>query len=452
MRTRTATTLLMAALLATTGCLGLFGDEGEELEEADSTDLEPGIGGETEADIQARAGEEFRNYTVPGQVDLPPVIKWLNGTVGPGQGMASAEDRNDRSGINYNTEYVTEDLSGDIEPGQPVMIRAKVWYFAGPGNATDLDIYMNVPGTETDLAGDDCDQFSWKVCVQELTVPTVGVEGEPMEVGVQVANSVTGHEMPYFMEVEIDTVGDVITPYVPYAVEVPENATGIEINSEKAGGSEHVRAELLVVGPDDELVTVLAGEERYDDIAIPTESKFIPVEQPGEHIVYILEMSGGFLSVESDAPVPDEQREIRPVDRVEETVTDAQAPAPGTGGYCVPGMTGEDCTTEMTYNEGGSSQFSVDGAFPLKVTGWINEEGSPDAHANAEVRISSEEGMVHKLDKFVQYEDERGTLGMTRDEWHQEATWGNLAKGEYTVSYVIDGTGSVGHTLVTYER
>lgn len=447
MRSRTLVTVALAAMLTTTGCLGLFGDDEEE-DDVGSTSVNTSIGAGTQADIEARANAQFQNYTVPGQEELPTVTKWFNGTVGPGEGVPSIEDRNDRSGLNYNTPIVSNDISGDVPPGQPAVIRAKVWYFAQPGSGTDLDIYANVPGLETEFATDNCDEFSWKVCVQEMTIPTVGSDDHPMEIGVQIANSKTVDSLDYMMEVKIDYVADVVTPYTPYAVEMPENATGLVVTSEKAGGSEHIDAEFLVVGPDDQLVEHV----EYNDIAIATESKRIPVSQPGEYVVYILDIQGGFLGVEADVPVPAEQREIRPLERVEETVTDASSPAPGTGGYCVPAAGGDGCTTELTYNEGGSTDFAVNGTFPLEIRGWINEEAQPSAHANSEVRILSEEGLVYKQDKFMQYEDDRGTLGMSRDEWHTNHTWENLATGEYTVSYVIDGSGSVGHTLVTYER
>lgn len=450
MRSRTLTVLALAALLTTTGCLGFFGDD-EEGEEVDSSSVNTSIGEQTQAELESRAAAEFQNYTVPGQEEIPTVVQWFNDTVDPGQGSAGVEDRNDRSGVNYNTPIVANDLSGDIPPGQAAMIKVKVWWFAQPGSSSDLDIYANVPGTQTEFATDNCDEFSWKVCVQEMRIPTVGSEGHPMEIGVQMTNSKTAEAMEYMMEVEIDYVEDVVTPYTPYAVEVPENATGLVVTSEKAGGSEHIDAEFVVVGPDNQLV----DHVEYNDLALTSESMLIPASEPGEYVIYVQDIQGGFLGVEADVPVPHEQRQIQRLERVEETLTDASSPSPGTGGYCVPAttVTGGNCTTETPYNEGGTATFTVDESFPLEIFGWINEEGGgPNAHANSEVRISSEEGPVFELDKFAQYEDSRGTLGMSRDEWHTETNRENLVGGEYTVSYVVDGTGSVGHTVVTYQR
>ena len=435
--------LILAVLVSTTGCLGLFSGD-EEAEQTQSTSIDANLGNETRREIEERTSAQFRNYTVPGQEVLDDVVKWFNGTVGSGQGVAAYEDRNDRSGLAYNKEVIMQDLSGDIPAGQPAVIRAKLWYFAGPGASADLDLVANVPGTQTDLAGDDCDEFSWKICVQEMSLSTVGVSGAPMQIGVEVANGRSMQGMDYFLRVEVDYFNDVITPDVPYAVTVPENATGLVVTSAKGDTGEHIQAEFLVIGPDDQLIE----HSTYNDISIPTESKLIPVPGPGEYVVYALELHGGFLGVEADVPVPKDVREIRPLARVEESVADASAPAPGTGGYCDPTGTA-GCAP---YNEGGSTTFSVEGTFPLEVIGWIGEEGGQQANLNAEVRISSGKGLVYKLDKFVQYEDERGTLGLTRDEFHANHTWENLDKGEYTVSYVIDGTGTVGHTVVTYKR
>lgn len=446
MRTSTQlATLLVAALVSTTGCLGLFGGDDDD-QPTNATSISPNLGNRTQEEIVARAAGQFRNYTIPGQALLDDVVEWLNGTISAAEGAAGVEDRNDRSGNNYNTEVITTDLTSRVPPGQPAEIRAKLWYFGGPGNAADLDIYVNVPGMQTDFAGDDCDEFSWKVCVQELTINTVGVSGEPMEVGVQVAQGRVTSGMDYFFRVEVNYAESVITPFVPYAVTVPEGASGIVIKSAKAGGAEHVRAEILVISPEDELVEFVT----YDDIAIPTESKLIPVPGPGEYVVYAIEMHGGFLSLEADIPVPRDARQVRALERVEESAADASPPAPGLGERCVPDPNGVGCLTNTTTTGGGESTFAVEGTFPLEVLAWIGEGGSTNLMAEAKVLSSS--GEVYSLSKFVQHEDDSGTLGISRDELNIQTNWANLAKGQYTIQYVIDGTATVGHTIVTYKR
>jgi hypothetical protein len=444
---KTALALLMVATLTLSGCLGFFGSD-ETSEETDTSSISSSVDEDTAETIESRSAGEFQNFTIPGQEELEDRVIWFNGTLTSTEAAVGYEDRNDRSGTNYNTVYETEDVSSALPEGQPAELKVKMWYFPGPGQSGDLDIYVNVPGTETDFSATDCDAFSWKVCVEERTINTVGKSGEAAEIGVQKANGRASQDMPYYMQIQVSYEKDVITPAQAYAFDVPEEATGLVVESAKAGGGEHVRTDFLVIGPDDELVRYV----EYDDIAIPTESKLIPVSKAGEHVLYPIEMTGGFLSVEADTPVPQEKRDARVLDLKTETVTDASAPAPGTGETCVPDATTQGCVYNSTWNAGGSTSFSVDGAFPLEIRSWINEEGSQNANFDAEIQIQSEQGLVHRSKKVVQYEDERGTIGSSRDELFTHAEWRNLAKGEYTVDYVIDGTGSVGHTLVTYQR
>jgi hypothetical protein len=444
--TKTAIALLMALMLPLSGCLGFFGDE--EDQETNTSSITSSVDEETAQRIESRSSGQFQNFTVPGQEDLDSRTLWFNGSLSGGDGAAAYEDRNDRSGTNYNTEVVTHDLSSAIPDGQAAEIRVKMWYFPGAGESADLDIFADVPGTHTDFSATDCDAFSWKICVEEQVINTVGKSDDATEVGVQIANGRVLQEMPYHVKVDISYEKDVITPGQAYAFDVPDNATGIVVESAKAGGGEHVRTDFLVIGPDDELVEFV----EYDDIAIPTESKLIPVDQSGEHVLYPIEMSGGFLSVEANTPVPADQREARTLSLTEDTVTDASSPTPGTGNTCVPSAISTGCQSEIPRNAGGSTSFSVDGAFPLEIKSWINEEGSQNANLDAEIQIQSGDGLVHRSKKIVQYEDERGTIGSSRDELTTVSGWGNLTKGEYTVDYVIDGTASVGHTVTTYQR
>lgn len=443
--------LALVAMLPLTGCLGLFGgDDGGNA--ANATSLNQSVGEETARQIEERSSGQFKNFTIPGQEALEGTVQWFNGSIGPGPTVASQEDRNDRSGTNYNTEIVKQDISDALPAGQPAEIRLKLWYLPGPGQSGDLDLYVNVPGEKTEWAGDDCDAFSWKVCVQEKVVNTVGKDGAPAEVGVQVSNNRAFQGMEYFLKMEVTYAKDVVTPAAPYAFDVPENATGLVIKSEKAGGGEHIVGELLVIGPDDELVEHVT----YNDIAIPTESKLIPVSEPGEYIIYPLELHGGFLSVEADVPVDKDKLQGRQLEMTTDTVEDASGPT-NAGVGCVPipihdaAPRNGDCRN-ATWNGGGSTAFSVDGTFPLEVSAWINAEGSQNANVDAEVRIKSPNGIVFFAQKFLQYEDGSGTIGSSRDEINFESFYENLAKGEYTIEYIIDGSAAVGHTVKSYTR
>lgn len=445
--TKTLVALLMIAVLPLSGCLGIFGGDSGGDQDANATSISQSVGDETAREIESRSAEQFKNYTLPGQEKLPGVTQWFNGSVSTGQAAAAWEDRNDRSGTNYNTEIVTRSLGDALPAGQPAEIKVKLWYFPGPGKSAAIDIYADVPGTATEFNPGGCDAFSWKVCTQELVLNTAGVSGEDAQVGIQIANGRTAQTLDYQLKVELTYEDNVITPAQPYAFQVPENATGIVVKSQKAGGGEHVKTNFVVVSPNDELVQHV----EYNDIAIPSESKLIPVSQSGEYILFPIEMSGGFLSVEANTPVPDAQRQGRVLDLKTETVTDASTPTPGTGETCIPSATSQGCAQNTTWNQGGSSAFTIEGAFPLEVTTWINQ-GGPNANVDAEIQVLSEQGLVHRSKKIVQYEDSRGTIGMSRDEMTTQANWGNLAKGEYTVRYVIDGTAEVGHTVKTYKR
>lgn len=442
--TRTALAIVLAAMLPMAGCLGLFsGDEAQD--QADTSSLGDEVGNETAQDIESRAGDRFSNFTFPGQEDLEDQVLWFNGTIGPDPGtMVAMEDKNDRSGTNYSTQFVTNDISSQLPEGQPAEIKLKMWFLPGPGSSTQADLYVNVPGTHTDYSASDCDEFSWKVCVEERIVDTVGKSGEAAEVGVQIANNrAMESSLDYVLQVEISYVKDVVAPTVPYAVNVPENATGLIVNSEKPG-ADHIDGEFLVIGPDDELVEHV----EYNDLALATESKLIPVNQAGEHIIYPIELTGGFLSVELDVPVKPAKLESRVLETTTERVEVAGQPAPGSG--CVPVGGSDGCENE-TMTQGASTTFNAEGTFPLEVRGWIDGDG-PTLNADAEVHISSSEGVVHFAKKWMKYEDERGQIGSTRDELNHRAYPDNLAKGEYTIDYVLSGSGSVGYTLTTYAR
>lgn len=446
--TRKLIALTMIAMLPMAGCLGVFGsDDGEA--EADTSSLEEDLGEETASRIQGEVQREFTNYTIPGQEELEQVVLWLNDTVSAGESMASIEDRNDRSGNNYNTEIRTEDISQHIPHGQPAEVSVKLWFYSQPGSSSQIDTYVNLPGTETEWSGDDCDEFSWKICVEERTINTIGIDGEQAEVGVQISNNRAFEDLEYFYQVKITYADDVIGPATPYAVDVPENTTGLVFSSVKPNGG-HMTGEFVVIGPDDELVEHV----QYDDLALATESRLVQVDEPGEYVVYAQDLTGGFLAVDSDVPVPPDKLDMRMLERTEDSSPLATQPAPGAG--CVPVNLGPNGNCEdQAMQAGDQEQFSVEGTFPLELHVWINgaeEPSEPEANADAELRLYSENGLVYHAKKWMQYEDGDGTLGSTRDDLNFNAYWENLALGTYSAEYVSMGTGDIGYTLISYER
>lgn len=439
-RVALACLLLIAAPLA--GCVGGDEKEGEDL----STSATDEIGEEAQRRLRERV-EVPKDYVIRGQRLLAETTAWLNGTI-DFAANAAVEDRNDRGGNKYNSILVENDVSQYIPPGQPVEMQVTLYYFGGAGSTADVDLLVDVPGFATDWSGDNNDEMNWKGSVQRLTLNTVGVPGERHIVGVQAANGRTapGSSLDYAVRVEVRYAKDALTPFVPYAIPVPANATGIILESVKAGGDEHVRAAFVVIDPDDELV----GYYEYDDLAIPTESMFIPATVPGDYVFYAYRMEGGFLHARSDAPLA--ASAVRPLTRVVDRVVDHTGPAPGSVERdlgCVSGV----CAPQKTpYAEGTQTSFHVSGAFPLDVSGFFDAKENGGTVAS-EVRISSPKGLVFGLHRMARYDDARGSLGYTNDQGPELVVQrDNLAKGAYTVGIVNDGDLDVGHVIVTYGR
>ncbi|MGQ0536644.1 MAG: hypothetical protein ACT4PT_11290 [Methanobacteriota archaeon] len=426
--------LLLGAVLS--GCLGRGNEERTE-----PTDivLPEEIGNQTQRRLDELAAPIPKNFVVPGQIVRSPVVDWFNGTIDPSANHG-IEDRNDRGGNNYNSLIVKKDVGSFLPPGQPAEIRIKLFYFQSAGKGVDLDIFVDLPGLKTAYNRGHNDEWNWKVSVQEMTVNTVGVAGQPMEIGVEAKNGRLAQPVDFVMKMEYEYVKDVLTPYFAWAIQVPANATGLIFESAKGGGSEHVNIDFILLDPTDSPVTI----QHYDDIGIPTESIFVPTKGPGEYVFYAYHVRGGFFSVKADVPV--ENNVLRPLAVVDEEVVDFSGPAPG--------MVGRNVTGSATpYTEGTSVPFAVD-KFPLRVVPFIGKAGTPAVSGACEIRISSGTGLVALRQKVLRYDDERGSLGYSGDQGENLQFYpGNLAKGQYTASIVSDGcTGEIGHIVSTYAR
>lgn len=438
--------LLAAALVASTGagCLGLFGDEvaGETVDRQQQV-AEDLLGQEGQDLLSDIASPVPKLYAFPGQLQLPPVVLWINKTVGP-EVTLSFEGDQDEGGMRYNAIVQTEDISKHIPPGQPVEIIAKLQWNAKEVNSADFDIYVDVPGVKTTYYPAKSEDMNWNVPQKTLTVNTVGVAGLPHLVGVEAASGKSKEDIAYTMRVEIHYVKDVLTPYLPWAFQVPANASGLIVESVKGAGDEHIRAKFAIIGPDDSLVAYVD----YNDIAIRTESVLVPTKGPGEYVFYAYEMHGGFLSIRADAGL--EKVEARPLERVQTTVALDNAPAPGmiSRDWTFDSVVeGQAPPTEMSGQK--EATFAMDGTYPLGVFGWIKVQGT----LASQVRISSTAGLVHDLQRVLRYEDERGSIGYTGDGGiNQALLYENLAKGAYKVEYVNNGQAEIGYTTVTYKR
>lgn len=447
----TKLTIVVGLALVTAGCIGLGGDDADAADAGGDGVEGVDIGERTQQDIQERTQEEPTNYTVPSQSNLETRTVLFEGSVGP-QSNTAYECRNDRCGNDVNTYRQVEDVSQHVPPGQATEIDIKLHYQGGPGSSADLDIYVNVPGFETEYAPDNNDEFNWKLSVQTLTVNTVGVSGEPAEVGVEVTNGKMASSMDYTLNVTFRYADDVVTPYHPYAIDVPEEATGLIFESEKVGGGEHVSSEFLLVGPDDDLVRHVS----YNDLAIASESVIVPVDQAGEYIFYAPEMRGGFLTVSADAPPED-----RPMDVLEREVVrtvDLSGPAPGSIEYaptkgCNTPFVGSCETGATTPMAGGQeTSFTIEDSFPLEVSAFVGSEGTPAATAGSQVKISSSEGLVYAYKRFARADVDDESVGMSRDELNTAFFPGNLTRSEYTLQIVNNAPNEVGHEILTYQR
>lgn len=442
MNLRTAPVLVLAlALPALAGCLGGSAPPPPETSNLDA------------AEITDEAQQQFEeltqvipsNYTFPGQELLESAVVWLNDTV-DATANGAIEGPADDGGMNFQTVLKTTDFSAQVPPRQATEIHITLSWFGNPGQSADLDIYTDLPGVTGAYDPSQGQEMNWNRPVKRLVVNTVGVENRPHLIGVQVTNGriAPGQSVPYTLQIQFDYTKDVLTPHHPYAFTLPEGATGVVLRSAKVTGDEHLQAEFVIISPQDELVSY----QLYDDIAIPTESVFIPLRQPGEYIFYAYRMVGGFLTLKADAPVP--LREARVLPLTEEVTMDPIQPVmPGVVGHSiVPG------TVETPSQAGGrAATFTVEKAFPLRVEGVFGEGQS--LAGDVELVIGNEKGVVWKGVRSLRADfGEQGSVGWTGDHPPFVAVDHSLlGKGSYYVDVTVNGyNGQLGHKVVTYER
>lgn len=443
MKAHVALALAMSLAVPASGCLGFLkkeeADGGVDRNQLIADEL---LGDEGRNALDDIASAKPKNFTFPGQLALPAAALWINGTVGPEANLAYEGNR-DQGGIDYGSVYEVQDVSSYIPAGQPVEIFAKLYWNAQELNSADLDIVVDVPGLKTSHYPAKTEDMNWNFATKTMTINTVGVPGATHEIGIQANSGRTTSDLSYSLYVEFHYPKDVLPPAVPYAITVPSNATGLMLESVKVRGDEHVQAEFIVVSPTDDLV----GYVEFNDIAIPTESVFVPTSGPGEYVLYAFYMHGGFLSVKADAPP--EKLEARTLATViTPTAVDA-SPSPGMidrdwgFGSAVEGT----LVTPMTNQK--SASFAIEGAHPLLVHATITGQGT----LMTQVRVTSPAGVVHEITRALRYDDERGSIGYTADEGYDN--WMDFAavvKGAYTIDYVNDGPLEIGYVVVTYQR
>ena len=434
--------LLLAASL--TGCMGLFGDDvasaGLDDQQAIANDI---LGEQGRDKLVDAAAIVPKNYSFPLQKLLPPVSVQVKGTVGP-DANGGYEAERDEGGIDYNTKVQWQDVASLLPPGQPAELVLKLTWDASEANSADLDIAIDVPGTRTSYSAVS-ETWNWNMAVKQAVVNTVGVEGVPARVGVQVASASVTQGFGWTLEIQATYPKDVLTPYHAWALDVPSGAGGLILESEKAGGDEHIASQFIVVDPDDTLVAFVD----FNDLNIPTQSVFVPTSKTGRHVFYAYGMHGGFLRVKADAPLGDVN--AAPLPLVEKETVDLAAPAPGVAGKDV--FNGSAAQEVMPKDDVNPTKvtFSPDGPFPLRVDAFVRGQ----VVGMTKVTLKSPLGLVHQLTVIGRYSDERGSLGYTAahegpNNLHE---WKNVQKGQWTADVVSDSAGvEVGHVVLTYQR
>ncbi|HEV8359827.1 MAG TPA: hypothetical protein VGR28_05150 [Candidatus Thermoplasmatota archaeon] len=452
MKAAAALLALLTASVAVTGCFGAAKQEAVTPTNLNAKE----ITNDTSKRFEELTQVIPSNYTFPGQRVLEHVLTWYNDTIDTTADTAF-ETPQDDGGMNFTTILKTMDVSSFIPPRQPAEVHITLWWSGNPGQSADLDIFTVLPGDSGAYDPGTGQEMNWNIPVKRRVVDTVGVEGHPMLVGVQATNGriAPGSAVDFHVQIEFDYTSDVLTAYHPYAFTVPEGATGLVLHSEKITGDEHIDADFVVIGPDDNPISY----QTYNDIAIPTESVFIPTRGPGEYVFYAYHMNGGFLSMKADAPVP--VRDVRILPLKEESTVDFSNPlAPGVAEHNLTVATGlvgppvDGLNVATPYQEGTqAANFNVEDTFPLRIHGFF--AGNPTLAGDAEVRILNANGIVYDAVRGLRADlGDQGSLGWSGDAppW-ATVDYSLLAKGAYTVSVVADGyTGQIGHTILTYER
>lgn len=401
----------------------------------------------TEQDIERLSTLASRfptQFSFPGQQALEPLLHWINGTLAPLTGSTGVELPNDDGPIDYGGDILVFDVSDKVPVGQPVEVRINLKYWADPGRAADIDIWVDMPGSKGAVNPHQFDESNnWNIVNKARVVNSVHLEGKPFAVGLQVNNGRIldpSGSLPYAMAVEFNYAKDVLAPGAPYAIQVPDNATGLVFKTERVTGDEHVEVSVLLIGPDDQLVRSL----QHNDIGVDT--LFLPVKQGGEHIVYSHEMHGGFVRLESE--VPNEGFMARLLASTEtETVLHSDLPAPGT--FAESGLAGNSWGAEGSFDLAG---------FPLDVVPFIRSDAGA---VNAAINVSSAAGWVATaftcnsiVEEAPPYclgiEDERGRVGSEVDVRRDRS---RLAPGTYTYGVVAVNPGvKLGVTVIGYSR
>ncbi|MBI4393398.1 MAG: hypothetical protein HY556_06345 [Euryarchaeota archaeon] len=396
------------------------------------------------------------NFSFPLQKLNTHKRTYINGTIDTS--AMSAVAGTESSGTDVNRLYIWKDIKDLIPDGQPVEITAGLAWQGDPGKSATLHLAIEVPGTKVDRDYNKSNpgDWDWNLVVKKLVVDTVGAAGQNHRIGVKVENAkiLPGQTLQYSIRLEMKYQPNVLTPYYLYALDVPQGASSLLFHSVKAGGPEHIKAEFVVLDPEDNLVYYT----KYDDINIPTETVLVPIKKPGEYLFYAYYMQGGFLEVKADVPVPNNiARAIVP--KWEKTMVFDGSPKPG----MAPHKFGADGGTidNPVVQEGDKRVFSLK-SFPLDVVGYASKEGT--FAGDVYIKMSTSKGLVYEYYRTLRYDaSEETSIGFSEDYYDPTGPYcdacfihmvkENIIKGDYTMSVVVDGfNGEIGYMALNYKR
>lgn len=426
---RTLLVALLVVALALSGCSGKGKGKKEEVvlpEEITQQDIDR---------LNTLVNKFPTAFSFPGQNALPPLFHWINGTLGPGTGSGGVELPTDDGPLDYGSEIIVFDVSDKVPVNQPVEVRINLKWIGDPGQAADLDIWVDMPGDGGAVDSGRFDESNnWNIANKIRVVNSVHLEGQPFAVGLQVNNGrildPTGG-VEYTMLVEFHHVANVLAPGAPYALQVPENSTFIVVDTERVIGDEHVDVDFVIVDPQDKVVRSM----HHNDIGQETLS--ITVRGGGEYVIYAHQMHGGFLRVESELPNENFEARLLPLTVEERILHEGTTPAPGT--YAEGG------TGTNTY--GAESTFEVGPTFPLDIVPIIRSQAG---NVDAAINITAPGGWLATAHTRSSYQDERGRVGTSPTILRDRST---LDLGTYSYGIVANNPGTVlGVQILSYTR
>lgn len=375
-------------------------------------------------------------FSFPGQAALEPLVHWINGTLAAGTGSTGIELPNDDGPLDYGGEVVVFDVADKVPIGQPVEVRLNLKWWGDPGRAADLDLWVDMPGTQGAVEPERYDESNnWNIVTKERVVNTVHLDGQPFAVGLQVNNGrifdVSG-AVPYALSVEFHHVAGVLPPGAAYAIQVPANSTFIVIDTERVIGDEHVDVDFVLVGPDDKIVRAM----HHNDIGQETLS--ISIRGGGEYVLYAPQMHGGFLRVESELPNEQFQARLLTTTVEERILYDSPAPLPGT-------YVEQSDVASNTF--GATGDIEVGPTAPLDLIPFIRSQA---ATVDAALNLTSASGWLGTVYARSSYEDERGRIGTLPVLEVQRSA---LSDGPYTYGAVSNSVGTtLGVRIISYTR